>query len=185
MRRNWGSAASRLLGRPLSARPGPRQQGLLPLGGHRRRREINHGFLELLAIGRHAVPARLVFHEGNTFALHRVRDHHRGAADGRGGALEGSKDFAHVVPIDLQHVPPEGGVLVGEGIDIHHLADPAINLQIVLIDNRAQIIQLVMPGGHGGFPDAAFLLLAIPHDAVDAVGPAGEFPGQRVAHGYP
>jgi hypothetical protein len=92
---------------------------------------------------------------------------------GRSIEIEGvSRQVLGVMPVDFQHIPVEGSVFIRERIDVHHLAHPAVNLEIVLVNNAAEIIQLIMPGSHRRFPDAAFLLLSVAHDAVDSIWPA-------------
>jgi hypothetical protein len=56
-------------------------------------------------------------------------------------------------------------------------------LKAVHVDDGAEIVELVMPGGHRCFPDAAFLLLAVAHDDVNTRGRAAKFERERITHG--
>ncbi len=93
------------------------------------------------------------------------------------------ENLREIVAVNFQDVPAEGGVLRGEGVHVHDLFDPAVNLKLVFVHDGAEVVEFVVARGHGRFPDVAFLLFTVTHDAKDAVGPAGQLCGQRAAHG--
>ena len=99
------------------------------------------------------------------------------------GLLERVDDLVHVVTVDAEHVPTEASVFCGQGLDVHHIFNPSIDLQAVAINDRDQVIELVMSRFHCGFPDLTFLLLAIAHDAEDLVTLLVEAGGQRHSYG--
>ena len=132
--------------------------------------EFRDCFFELLAIRGDAVPAGLILHERNALALHGVGDDHGGIAVMRGGGFERAEDFVEIVAVDFDHVPAERGVFRGERLDVHDVFDPAVDLQAIAVHDGAEIVELVVRCGHHGFPDAAFLMFAIAHDAEDAMG---------------
>ena len=65
---------------------------------------------------------------------------------------------------------------------ITSLTQPSI-CEAIAIDDRAKIVELVVRRGHHGFPDAAFLMFAVAHDAEDAMGFAALSGGESAADG--
>ena len=131
--------------------------------------ELRETVPHLIHLRRPAVPARDVLHEVDTLALDGVgQDQGRLAFDVT-GLLERGQDLLHVVPVDVDDVPAEGAVLVLQGLDVHHVLDPPIDLKAVPVDDRTDIVQLEVARRHDGFPDLPFLLLTVPHQAVGAV----------------
>ena len=62
---------------------------------------------------------------------------------------------------------------------IHHFCNRAVDLQAIAVDDPDEIIEPVMACGHSGFPDLAFLQLAVAHDAECFVGLSVQLPRQR------
>src|SRR5208283_4439894 len=60
---------------------------------------------------------------------------------------------------------------------------PAVNLQTIAINDADQVVELVVRALHHGFPNIAFLLLTIAHDAEDGVLVVVEFAGDGHANG--
>ena len=87
------------------------------------------------------------------------------------------------MPIDSHHLPAERLVFRGDRLDVHHRLGLAVNLQMVVVQDGHDIVELIVSGFHGSFPDLSLLLLAIAHDAEDAVRAAIEPAGERTAHG--
>ena len=56
---------------------------------------------------------------------------------------------------------PKASVLVAQRRDLHDLGGAAVNLQLVAVHDGAEVVELVVRGGHGGLPDRALILLAI------------------------
>ena len=55
------------------------------------------------------MPAGLIFHEGNAFALDCISDDHGRYASGRFGCLDGLLDGLEIMTVDDQHLPTKGG----------------------------------------------------------------------------
>ena len=60
----------------------------------------------------------------------------------RGG--ERAQDVGHVVAVALDHVPVERAPLVAERRDAHDVLDVAVDLLAVVVDDRAQVVELVV-----------------------------------------
>jgi hypothetical protein len=58
--------------------------------------------------------------------------------------------------------------LLAEGIDVHHLGEAAVDLAVVVVDDHAEVVELIMRGGHHGLPDRSLLQLAVAGERVDA-----------------
>ena len=106
-----------------------------------------------------------------------------GLPDDLGGLLAGLQDLPHVVPVDLDDVPAEGPPLVPEGLQGHDLLGGAVDLHLVAVDERGDVVQLVMGGQHGRFPVLALLQLPVPQQAEDAGQAAVQLGGQGHAVG--
>ena len=131
------------------------------------------------------MPSGNVFHEADTFAFDGIGDDDGGlSASGLGfGILQRLDHLLHVVAVDGDHVPSEAAIFFLERLDIHHVFDPAIDLEAVAIDDTDEVVELEVARFHRGFPDLAFLLLAISHDAEDMVTLLVQPGGQREADG--
>ena len=55
----------------------------------------------------------------------------------------------------------KGAELVGERHGVVDLLDGAVDLQAVVVDDHAEVIELLVAGKHGGLPDLALLALAV------------------------
>ena len=139
--------------------------------------------IQLLAIRRFAVPARLILHEADALALDRIGEDNHRLAHHRPGPLEGVNDLVHVVAVDAQNLPAEAGVLLVQRLHLHHVLDPAIDLQAIAIDDADDVVQVEVSGLHRGLPDLALLLFSIAHQTEDFVALAVQLGRQRHAHG--
>src|SRR5688572_29032766 len=83
--------------------------------------------------------------------------------------VEGAKDFVVVVAVDLDDVPAEAAPALGRLTEGHDLFGGSVDLQAVAVEDGAEVVELVMGGGHRGLPDLALLRLAVSEDAVGAV----------------
>ena len=130
-----------------------------------------------------AVPARNVLHEADALALHGIgNDHHRLSATHL-GLFECPDHLLHVVPVDRDHFPAKAAILLLQRLDVHHVLHPAVDLQAVTVDNAHQVVEFVVPGFHGRFPDLSFLLLAVAHDAEGSIVLLVELSRQRDSDG--
>src|SRR2546423_7415313 len=142
-------------------------------GGHR-----------LRGLRRLAVPLRVVLHERHALALDGVRHHQRRRALRGLGLVERLVDLRHVVAVDLDHRPAERLPLGDDGLEIEHLADEVVELDLVVVDDDGEVVERMIgmaePGRrHGRFPHLALLDLAVAEDAVDARGRARELGAER------
>ena len=63
--------------------------------------------------------------------------------------------------VDLNDHPAEGPPLVCKGLDAQHIVDPAVDLHAVAVYDGNEVLQPVVAGGHGGFPDQTLLAFAV------------------------
>ena len=117
------------------------------------------------------MPSGNVFHKADAFAFDGVGDDDGGLARSgfRFGILQRFDDLLHVVAVDGDDIPSEAAIFIFKRLDIHHVFYPAVDLQPVAVDDADQVIELEVARFHRGFPDLAFLLLAVAHDAEDVV----------------
>ncbi len=130
------------------------------------------------------MPSSKVFHEAHAFALHRVREDH-GRFAGDRDILRGLQRLHHlleIVTVNFDDLPAKAAVAFLKRLDVHDVFYPAIDLETIAIDDADQVIEFEMGGFHHGFPDAAFLLLPIAHNAKHSVLFVIEFASERHAH---
>ncbi len=78
------------------------------------------------------------------------------------GLVEYRKNVSHVVAIHLEHMPAKSAPLVlGWLAGGHHCSGLVHQLEAIDVDNRSEIIELVLGTQHGGFPDLSFLQFPI------------------------
>ena len=71
-------------------------------------------------------------------------------------------DRGVVVPINTgEHLPAEGAVLLVQRLGAHGGGSEVVVLDAVAVDDRDQVVGLVVGGRHCGLPDLALLLLAV------------------------
>ena len=144
--------------------------------------ELRETIPHLLRVRRPAVPTGDVLHEVDALALDGVGQNHGRLALNVTCLLERGQDLLHVVPVDVNDVPVERAVLVRQGLDVHHVLDPPVDLKAIPVDDRTEVVQLEVASLHDGFPDLPLLLLPVPHQAVDAVVPVVQTCGQSDAN---
>ena len=112
-------------------------------------------------VERLAVEARLVLDRGHALALARPRDDHRRPALGLERLGVGAVDRLDVVPVDHDRVPAERlrALPVGVGVPAEHrlaaLAEP------VDVEDRGQVVELVVRGVLERLPDGSLGRLAV------------------------
>ena len=89
----------------------------------------------------------------------------------------------HVVAVDGEDFPSEAAIFFFERLDVHHVFHPAVDLEAVAVDDADEVVELEMARFHGRFPDLAFLLFAVSHDAEDAMILLVQSRGERHADG--
>src|SRR5262249_11001744 len=123
--------------------------------------ELLQRLLRLVGLGGLAVPAVVVRHVRDSLAHHGVSHDQAPRALVSADIREAAQDARHVVPVVPYPVPVDRPPLVGERLDPHRVLHVAVDLLAVVVDDPAQIVELVVGGEHGSFPDLALLLLAV------------------------
>ena len=124
------------------------------------------------------MPRELVLHIVDPFALDRMRDDDIGAAWFEWDLRERALDGGMVMTIEFMHGPVEGFPLGGEGLEVEHLLHGAKALDFVVINDRNEVIELMVTGEEDRFPIRSFVEFAITeHDEGaprNAVRPGGQ-----------
>ena len=131
------------------------RQGLLPDP------EQFVGDLDEVAVG--------VLVRGYTLALHRARDDGLWFPPDARRPLQRRHHLAHLVSVDLAHLPAEAAELLGEGEHVQCLLHRPGGLEAVVIDDRGSVVQPIVGRVGRGLPHLPLVALAVPHDAVDPV----------------
>ena len=126
--------------------------------------------LSLGIVGSHAVPTGIVLHEGNILALDGGHHNSGGLAFDALGSIQCSFDLLEVVAIDCLHMEAEALQLLLVRIGAHNICHIAVDLQAVVVDDDAQVVQLVVACKHAGLPNLTFLSLAVAQQSIDTVG---------------
>src|ERR1017187_9822660 len=121
---------------------------------------------------RRAVELGIVLHKRNAFAFDGVRHNAGGLALGGFGLVKRFLDGRKSVAVDLDGVPPESPPFFGQRRDLHDVVHEAVELDPVVVHNRHHVVELVERARHGGFPDLAFLDLAVAQHGVGAARPS-------------
>ena len=135
--------------------------------------------LRQLFLRRHlAVPLVVVLYAFDAFAHHGIRDDDGWFSYCLVRHLQRHLDLAIVMAVDLDSLPAKGNPFVFQWVDTHHLFRTAVDLQTVAVDDGAEVVRLVVCCCHGRLPDASLLLLAVAHNAENAVGHAIQLGGE-------
>ena len=121
-----------------------------------------------------AVPARLVLDRLDPLALDRARDDDRRFAGRRGRIAVGGVDLLDVVAVDLDRVPAEGTSALQIPLEVPAVHRLAALAEAVDVEDRGQVVQLVVPGVLERLPDRALGGLAVTAQHPDAVRQAVE-----------
>ena len=135
--------------------------------------DLRDRLLRLLGVGRLPVPVGVELHPGHALALDRLGHDRRRLAGRRHRFVHRVQDGGVVVAVDLDRVPAERPELLGERGEIHDLADPAGLLDLIVVDDHAEVVERELRRAHRRLPDLAGLRLAVadhaPHPALRAV----------------
>ena len=112
------------------------------------------------------MPLALALHERDALGLDSVGDDHGWAALFRLGAVDGARDFLHVVAVDGLGEEAEALKLGLEIAHIQNLAYAPIQLNLVAVQDDDEIVQLVGAGVHQRLPDLPLLNLAVAQHGV-------------------
>ena len=129
------------------------------------------------------MPAGIVLHVGDILALNGLHNDGSGLALGGLCGLHSLLDGIEIVAVDGLHMEAESLQLVHDGVGAHNIGNIAVDLQAVVVDDDAQVIQLIVGGEHERLPALAFLDLAVTQQGVNTVGLAGVLGSQRHAAG--
>src|ERR1017187_720067 len=145
--------------------------------------EFFQGLHQFVIAGSLAVPSGNVLHEADALALHGIGNNHSGLAGDRIvlRLLQSVQDLGEVVAVNFDHFPAKATIALVQRLDVHHVLDPAVNLQTVAVNDGHQIVEFEVRCLHDRFPDIAFLLLAVAHDAEHRMLAAVEFASQSHA----
>ena len=115
------------------------------------------------------MPACDVFHEGDAFSFDGFQDDDSWLAFTAIIVEEGESlfEFVKVVPIDSDDRTAERLKFFVERLNVHNVLIPAVNLQTVEVNRRAEVIKLVMSGKHYCLPDLSFVKFAVAQKRVD------------------
>ncbi len=105
-----------------------------------------------------------------------------GRPEAAGTAPSTRSSAAVIVTVDLLDVPAERPPLLGEGIEVEHLGDRAKALDLVEVDDDAEIAELVMGRKQDAFPVRALVAFAVAEQAEHAAAAA---PPERAASAMP
>src|SRR6185437_9322031 len=90
-----------------------------------------------------AMPGRDVFHGGHTLALDGVSDDQRGPFGCGAGLAQRTQNLGNVVTVDFGHLPAKGAPFVGQRLQPHDRGIGVVALQLVVVDQGAEIVELV------------------------------------------
>ena len=107
------------------------------------------------------MPAGLVLHVADALALGGFHHNGGGRSLGLPRLMERGLDLVKVVTVDLHHVPAKGFQLVRNGVGAHDLVHRAVDLESVVVNDGAQVVQLIVVGQHEGLPHLALLNFAV------------------------
>ena len=116
------------------------------------------------------MPLHSVFHKGNALALDGVQNDAGGLVVFRVESLDGGLDGVIIVAIDGQNVEIESLELFFQRVAVHDRLGGAVDLQMVAVQEDAEVGELVVGRKHERLPALALFHLAVAHDGVDADG---------------
>ena len=111
------------------------------------------------------MPADLILHIAHALSLDRLHHDGGGNAFGRLCLGESRLKLIEIISIRLCHMEAESFELIHNGIRVNHVADTPVDLQIIVIDNDAKVVQLVVMRKQHRLPDLTLLDLTSPSSA--------------------
>ena len=129
------------------------------------------------------MPAGVVFHVGNALALDSLGKDDGGLTLGGLCLGKGGFDGVEVVTVDGDDVCTESAELVIQGLGGHNVAGFAVDLQTVHVHDGAQVVQMILVGGHKGFPHLTLGNLAVAQHSIDTIILVAQLTGQRHTDG--
>ena len=116
------------------------------------------------------MPIRIVLGEREALALDGVADDRRRRCRvERQPCARALRSAVDIVAVDLGDGEAEAAPFVGKRLELLDVRGRASRLDLVVVDHGGEIVEPVLAGAHRGFPDRAFVDLAVAHDHEDAV----------------
>ena len=97
----------------------------------------------------------------------------------RGGWLKASVSSAKSCPFTVRTVQPNARNFSSSGSLLQTSRVRPVICKRVVVEDGGEVVELVMRGGHGGFPVGAFGQFAVAQQREDAVAGLVHLPGQR------
>src|SRR5579884_3004561 len=132
--------------------------------------ELTHRRDIFLASRRAVMPQHVILHEGDSATLDGVGDDAGRPVIGTLG--EGGAKGIMIMAVDTERVPSERAPLRAERFEIDRIGHAAERLQLVVVDNRAEIGEAMMAGEHRRFPDRALVAFAVAENREHALAAA-------------
>ena len=96
---------------------------------------------------------------------------------------DGRDKLADIVPVAFEHVPAERFPLIDERFQLHHLFRAVIDLAVIPVNDRDEVVRFMVAGGHHRFPDLSLVELAVAEKYIDKVPFLIEPEAERTADG--
>src|SRR5438105_1018405 len=110
------------------------------------------------------MPRSIVLRCRNAFALDCMANDNARAVSGRENRfIENLAQFADVVTVALVDLEAKARPLVSQRLHILNLENAAGRLDLVVIDNRGEMTELMLVRTSGGLPHRSFVDLSITH----------------------
>ena len=115
------------------------------------------------------MPAHLVFHKGDAFALHRLCDDDTGLA--LHFACMGKRLFnrIEIVAINDDSVKSKCAELLVDRVRAANLIQRAVDLEVVVVHNQAEVVQFFVGREHRSLPHLALFDFAVAQHGIHAI----------------
>src|SRR5947209_2752376 len=128
--------------------------------------ELAHCSHIFVALRRAIMPQDLVLHERHSAAFHGVGDNAGGPV--RAAGKRGAQSVM-VVTVDPQRNPAERAPLRAERLEVDGVRDAPQRLELVVVDDRAEVAQAVVRREHRRLPRRALVAFAVAEHDEDAL----------------
>ena len=109
------------------------------------------------------MPGGVVLGKGDALAFYRVTNDGAWLSQGEGQLLVGPAKFPDVVAVNLNRFETEGAPLFGQRFQGQDLVDKPVGLDFIVVDHGGQVVESVLGGAQGGFPNRTFVDFPVPH----------------------
>ena len=128
------------------------------------------------------MPQHRVLHERHALALGGVGDDHRRLPRGFGQIEKHIRQSLMIVTVHFTHGPVERPPLVDERLQRDRFRDRRQALYLVVVDDRHEVVQLVMLREKNGFPIRTFIAFTVREQRKHLLGAARHFQGVSHLH---